>query len=515
MKIRRCAPKRQNILETIALGVGPGGDGFYFGALYARLWRLIDRNNLSAQATGLRRMADQYDQIGFSPRGVGSSTRLHCVLTTPQKAVNDYNDSEANLDAILYNARLEAEACLDEPLTPYINTEFTVQDMDLIRHLLGDEKLNYIGYSYGTWLGAWYASRFPERAGRMLLDSNVDFSATINERYLAHAGGDQRLFDEILAPYAADRSSDFGLPASAEEIGKNIPNRFDEKIKNIVLPNVYAWLLYNGDESKLNPFLWLRAGQVVNDYRTAHPDAPKADYLAHLEAFPFVDENAENNDKAKENAQSIVNELFKETPVFKYELFGGTHYAVNFSDTRMNSDEQFWKQQAKHDLASHLLRGAAILDNAGIYWRGPYAERPPLANADKADTGLMLLQSHYDPRTPIEGALNAFSQLNKAKMLLIEKEYHHGIFPYETDCVDLQVANYFNDGKLPDARIVTCEGKDETIKPYVKTPFTPPAGMSAKSAQETRPAPKQSEPSIYTNPEEARKIIKEIKSRIR
>jgi pimeloyl-ACP methyl ester carboxylesterase len=71
-----------------------------------------------------------------------------------------YDRSESEYPEPVVQRRLTAEISLKNPLTPYINTEQTVRDMDLIRHLLGDEKLNYIGYSYGTWLGAWYAGRF-------------------------------------------------------------------------------------------------------------------------------------------------------------------------------------------------------------------------------------------------------------------------------------------------------------------------------------------------------------------
>lgn len=55
---------------------------------------------------------------------------------------------------------MTAEACAKNPLTRYINTDATARDMDLMRHLLGDEKFNYYGISYGTWLGTWYTALF-------------------------------------------------------------------------------------------------------------------------------------------------------------------------------------------------------------------------------------------------------------------------------------------------------------------------------------------------------------------
>lgn len=103
--------------------------------------------------------------VGFSPRGTGAGTTLTCTANEPSREVNFPSDdrSPANIEAMLYNLRLATKACQNNPLTPYINTEQTAWDLDLIRHLIGDAKLNYIGYSYGTWLGAWYAARFPGR----------------------------------------------------------------------------------------------------------------------------------------------------------------------------------------------------------------------------------------------------------------------------------------------------------------------------------------------------------------
>lgn len=90
--------------------------------------------------------------VGFSPRGTGASPRLQCATNELMKDVEFAPTSRnaQNTANMLYNARKIAEACQKNPLTPFINSEATARDMDLIRGLLGDEKPNYVGYSYGT-----------------------------------------------------------------------------------------------------------------------------------------------------------------------------------------------------------------------------------------------------------------------------------------------------------------------------------------------------------------------------
>ncbi|MGZ0711106.1 alpha/beta hydrolase (plasmid) [Coraliomargarita sp. W4R53] len=96
---------------------------------------------------------DNYDMLGFDPRGIGRSSPIEC------EAVSDIQE-------------LNIATCADEePLAATMGTSQVARDMELLRSLSGDEELNYLGYSYGTVLGATYSTIFPERVGRMVLDS--------------------------------------------------------------------------------------------------------------------------------------------------------------------------------------------------------------------------------------------------------------------------------------------------------------------------------------------------------
>ncbi|MCZ4301598.1 alpha/beta hydrolase [Microbacterium oxydans] len=126
-------------------------------------------------------LIENFDVIGFDPRGVGDSTAVTCY-DAPE--MDDYlygipaaARGTAEWEAELLDAHKSfAEACDANSggILPYITTVNAARDMDLIRAVLGDKQLNYLGYSYGTFLGATYAKLYPEKAGRLVLDGAID-----------------------------------------------------------------------------------------------------------------------------------------------------------------------------------------------------------------------------------------------------------------------------------------------------------------------------------------------------
>lgn len=126
-------------------------------------------------------LIENFDVIGFDPRGVGTSTAVTCY-DAPQMDEYLYSIPAAARGTAEWEAELLdshkafAEACDANSggILPYITTVNAARDMDLIRAVLGDKQLNYLGYSYGTFLGATYAKLYPEKAGRLVLDGAID-----------------------------------------------------------------------------------------------------------------------------------------------------------------------------------------------------------------------------------------------------------------------------------------------------------------------------------------------------
>ncbi|MEV5963196.1 alpha/beta fold hydrolase [Kribbella sp. NPDC051952] len=148
---------------------GPGGGGAsYAGSL------------TKADANGVRRLdpavLDSYDVIGFDPRGVSHSAPISCVDPAYFAPPQPDPDNPANRATLWKSWSGYADGCAAKSgsVLPFLGTTNVARDMDTIRAALGDPKLNYLGFSYGTYLGAVYGQLFPQKVGRMILDGNID-----------------------------------------------------------------------------------------------------------------------------------------------------------------------------------------------------------------------------------------------------------------------------------------------------------------------------------------------------
>ncbi|MEQ1737015.1 MAG: alpha/beta hydrolase [Rhodoglobus sp.] len=173
---------------------GPGASGYDF---------VVDSIDFATS----ERLQQSYDIVGFDPRGVGHSTAVSCG---PPSFLDEYNygiiPGEFGSDAwIQANRDFGAEfgaACLENtgPLLQYVDTISAARDLDLLRAVLGDEKLNFLGYSYGTFLGATYADLYPEKTGRLVLDGALDPATTDFDVTATQAVG----FESALRAYLDD-----------------------------------------------------------------------------------------------------------------------------------------------------------------------------------------------------------------------------------------------------------------------------------------------------------------------
>ncbi len=436
---------------------GPGGDGLVFAPMFGALW--ADANPQSPQGPALKQLSSQYDLVGFSPRGVGASTRLYCASNEFGKEVRNLTTdrSPQNLQDALHNARLEAQTCRKNPLTQYINTEQTARDMDLVRELAGDAKLNYIGYSYGTWLGAWYASLFPEKVGRMLFDSSMNFAGTFDDAALLTEMGRQRIVDDILAPYAARHPAMFNLGTTAAEVRQallTLPPGLKEKMFSYISGSV------NKSEAAPASMLILGAAHGLKQLLEAQPQGTEEAIHAAIETHVFMS-SPTHNEQARQFAHELAQGYFRPVKPQPESIVlqpgEATYRAVVCNDTPSQPGEQFWIDIGNQNALRYPVSGGGVTAQPCLYWGGPNVVKPALANAAKAG-GILMLQSRYDGATPSEGAITAFEALPNASMIMVENEYSHGLFPYGDTCADLLVGEYFASGKMP-SRTTTCAGK--------------------------------------------------------
>ncbi len=416
----------------------------------------------------LQEMAGRYDLIGFSPRGTGASNPLNCDAagTFAESGSYTFNRSAENLQAVQHNARLQAEACLSNPLTQHIHTDATARDMDLLRAVLGESKLNYIGYSYGSWLGAWYARLFPDRVGRMLLDGvdNIaDSLAWVSDKGL----GPQRILDQVMLPYAARHDDKLGLGDAATL--RNALLALSPELQEVLFENIEF-----ATSSKIQDgILWMSAAVGLHALMQAHPDADEEAMRILIESHDAFSPVPRINAGVKKFALALVDKLTGDDgddaavgpdtmamqdadgrvrilPTFNVLM------SVRCNESAKVGDAQYWLDKSHEDVLRYPTAGGFAAGNFCAHWTLPTRPFPAATTTENAP--LLMLQSRYDGHTPIEGAMATLAALPQARMIVVEDEYQHGVFPYGTQCVDRQVADYFLDGTLPQ-RLSSCAGK--------------------------------------------------------
>ncbi|MFE0257044.1 alpha/beta hydrolase [Streptomyces sp. NPDC059010] len=203
-------------------------------------------------------LTDNYDIVTFDPRGVGRSSPVSCGDREENIGVaDDGTEVDRHPQDVLKQLRQAAAACARHsgPVLPHIGTVNASRDMDVMRQALGDKKLNYLGFSYGTRLGAVYAAQFPEKVGRMVLDGVDTLTEPLTEQGVAGAQGQQKALDDFINWCVKDIACPFGQDARearkqvvrlVESLDENpVPSAFGEPFTGQDLVGAIGHALYS------------------------------------------------------------------------------------------------------------------------------------------------------------------------------------------------------------------------------------------------------------------------------
>ncbi len=164
-------------------------------------------------------LSKDYDVVSFDPRGVGLSEPVSCG--DAEESTDPSSGGTDDAAAVLKEMRKVAAECAKKsgPVLPHMGTVNVSRDLDVMRQALGDKKLNYLGFSYGTRLGAVYAAQFPENVGRMVLDGVDTLTEPVAEQSLATAEGRQTALDNFLTWCTKNPGCVFGTDSRSARTG--------------------------------------------------------------------------------------------------------------------------------------------------------------------------------------------------------------------------------------------------------------------------------------------------------
>ncbi|MFD0275429.1 alpha/beta hydrolase [Kitasatospora sp. NPDC127111] len=412
--VRNPAVKQDQRVGSLLVNPGgPGGSGV----------DMVKRNP-SGWAGPLH---DRFDMVGFDPRGAGLTSPLNCLDDKARDAWVTTDAPGADHGKVL------AEACQAKyaKVLPFVGTRNTARDMDVLRGALGDQKLNYLGMSYGTYLGSLYAEEFPDRVGRLVLDGATSPSTSLVQHNIEQYAG----FERALKAFAADcvTKDPCSLGKDPDKAAQKLAGFLDglkehplKTAKGRTLTANAAWTgvlstLYGGEKAWTN-LRNVLAFAMLRD---------KGDYLLDL---------ADGYNGRGEDG--------------KYGVSADAYTAIHCADGATDAPAGEQLQAALAELAAKapLVSGheptMALFDPDCRIWPFRSVEKPH-AIASKSDATIVVVGSTGDPATPYAWSEKLTAELGHAVLLTREGEGHTAYG--KSTCIRGSVDAFLVDGTVPAA----------------------------------------------------------------
>ena len=420
---------------------GPGGAGLPFSAYMKQ----ILPTEVSAQ----------FDLIGFDPRGVGASKpALSCIkdyAQGPRPAYTPQQNTKApNELAWIKRTKDYAAACRAEngKMLDHVKTIDTIKDMEAIRTALGVEKINFFGFSYGTFLGQTYSTRYPNRVAKMVLAGMVD---PTNYGGYADGGKAQTVaFQKVLDvwfDWIAQRNDTYGLGSTRAEVLKTysaLRAKLTAAPVGTIGPAELADVFFTGAYSEQ---LWVPITAAV-------ADANYGDFAVLTQVYDILGNPGDDNGYAAFNATLCTDGKFPRN----YE--------------RVRKDAFEIAKTAPESTWSSFWFSAPC-----TFWPAK-AGSVPVVDGSKVKTPFLLVQQSLDGATPYEGALSVRREFPTSALVTEQGATTHAAVYAGNKCVDDVITAYLLNGTLPERKAgnaddVSCE----------RTAFPEPSVVNRSLAQ--------------------------------
>ena len=374
-----------------------------------------------------------FDIVGFDPRGVGSSTPvISCNTDADDDAYRADPQVDYSPEGVAHIENIEKQfiqRCVDKVGTDFLANVGTVnvaRDLDRLRQALGDEKLTYLGFSYGTLIGSAYAEAYPDKVRAMILDGAVDPNADPIQSDIDQAAAFQKAFDDYAADCAMDNDCPLGTdPAKAVAAYHDLVDPLVAKPARTADPRGlgYSDAITGTITAMYAPALWEHLTTGLRELQQGEGDT----LLTLADSYWDRDEQG------------------------RYSNANDALVAINCVDNPPNTDraKAIDEDRRMREVAPFMsygeFTGDAPLDTCA-FW----PVRPTSAPHTISAPGLppvLVVSTTDDPATPYQAGVDLAKQLGGA-LLTFEGTQHTVVFD-GNECVDSFATNYLVDLELP------------------------------------------------------------------
>ncbi|MER6738168.1 alpha/beta hydrolase [Streptomyces puniciscabiei] len=422
IRARASGPASRRIGSLVFNFGGPGGSGV---------------SALPAFASDYAALRTRYDLVSFDPRGVGRSAPVKCESDAQLDAYFQQDatpDDSAERTQLLDRTKQFNAACEknSKKILPHVATTDAARDMDLMRQVLGDDKLHYFGISYGTELGGVYAHLFPGNVGRAVLDAVVDPTQNPEQSALGQAKGFQLALDNF-AEDCASRTAECPIGTSAQDVKNRIAKLLDDLEKKPIPGIAPRQLTQTAATNGIAQSLYSK------DFWEYLTEGLEQAYAGDGKILMLLSDSM--NGRSEDG---------------QYSNITAANVAINCADEKPRYTAGYVQQKLPE------FRAASPLFGDYLAWGMLSCTDWPVAGAaDHPDVSapgsapILVVGNTGDPATPYEGARKMADALGKGVAVeLTYKGQGHGAYDSRNRCVQSAVNGYLLDGREPKAGTV-------------------------------------------------------------